>query len=157
MDGITIKKIKDKDALPLELLLLADPCEKIVMEYCNRGECYGAYMNEKLIGIFVLIVTRPETIEIVNIAVDEKYQGKGIGKTLIFYAIEVAQNMGMKTIEIGTGNSSLAQLALYKKCGFRVVGVHKNFFIGRYDEEIFENGIQCIDMIRLSKDLVIRS
>lgn len=54
---------------------------------------------------------------------------------------------------IGTGNSSINQLALYQKCGFRVIGVERDFFINNYDEPIFENGIQCVDMIRLSIEI----
>ena len=68
-------------------------------------------------------------------------------------AIEVAKSKGFKTIEVGTGNSSIEQLALYQKCGFRITGVDLDFFIRHYSEEIYENGIQCRDMIRLSKDL----
>lgn len=60
---------------------------------------------------------------------------------------------GYKTIEIGTGNSSIGQLVLYQKCGFRITGVDIDFFVRHYQEEIFENGIQCRDMIRLSQDL----
>lgn len=36
---------------------------------------------------------------------------------------------------------------------FRITGIDRDFFIRHYDEEIFENGIQVIDMIRLSQDL----
>jgi len=68
-------------------------------------------------------------------------------------AIQVAKTKGYKTIEIGTGNSSLGQLALYQKCGFRIVGVDRDFFVRHYQDEIFENGIQCRDMVRLSQDL----
>lgn len=56
-------------------------------------------------------------------------------------------------MEIGTGNSSIAPLILCQKCGFRITGIDRDFFIRHYSEEIFENGIQCKDMIRLSKDL----
>ncbi|MFT6735800.1 MAG: hypothetical protein ACJAS9_004014, partial [Polaribacter sp.] len=31
----------------------------------------------------------------------------------------LAKQSGAKIIEVGTGNSSLSQLALYQKCGFR--------------------------------------
>jgi ribosomal protein S18 acetylase RimI-like enzyme len=79
--------------------------------------------------------------------------GKGIGKQLVLHAIETARSRGNKTIEIGTGNSGIGQLALYQKCGFRIVGVDIDFFVRHYSEAIYENGIQCRDMIRLSKDL----
>ena len=83
----------------------------------------------------------------------EDQQGKGFGKQLVIDAIEVAKSRGYRTIEIGTGNSSIGQLALYQKCGFRITGVDIDFFIRHYPEEIFENSIQCRDMIRLSQDL----
>ena len=92
-------------------------------------------------------------MEIVNVAVAEDHQVKGIGKILVNDAILVAKTQGYKTIDIGTGNSSIGQLALYQKCGFRIVSVDHNYFIKHYSEEFYENGIQCIDMIRLSKEL----
>ena len=78
---------------------------------------------------------------------------RGIGKFLVKDAIKRAKGKGYKTIEIGTGNSSIGQLALYQKCGFRITGIDKDFFIRNYGEEIFENGIQCQDMLRLAQEL----
>ncbi len=89
----------------------------------------------------------------VNVAVAEEFHGQGIGKKLVKHAIQTAKDKGYQTIEVGTGNSSIGQLALYQKCGFRISGVDRDFFIRHYEEEIFENGIQCVDMIRLSQDL----
>jgi len=34
-----------------------------------------------------------------------------------------------------------------------IVGIDIDYFSKNYPEEIYENGIQCRDMIRLSKDL----
>lgn len=78
---------------------------------------------------------------------------EGIGKRLVLLAVEVARKAGLRTIELGTGNSSVGQLRLYQKCGFRIVGVDIDFFIRHYDQPIFENGIECRDMIRLKQDL----
>ena len=85
-----------------------------------------------------------------NVAVAEDRQGKGLGKKLILHALEVAKSLGVKKVEIGTGNSSIGQLALYEKCGFQIIGIIENFFIDNYPEPIFENGIQCRDMVRLA-------
>ncbi|OKP94395.1 N-acetyltransferase [Paenibacillus sp. P46E] len=151
--GVNIRLINSNEEIPFDLLLLADPSKEIVKEYLGRGQCLVALINEEIIGVMVLIRTRPETIEIVNIAVQEDYQGMGIGKQLIVYSIEKAREEKAKTIEIGTGNSSVNQLMLYQRCGFRITGVDRNFFVRHYEEEIYENGIQCRDMIRLSLDL----
>ncbi|TKI53324.1 GNAT family N-acetyltransferase [Lysinibacillus mangiferihumi] len=102
---------------------------------------------------YVLLPTRPDTVELVNIAVVEEKQSRGLGKLLVMNAIMIAKTKDYKIIEVGTGNSSIGQLALYQKCGFRIIGVDIDFFIRHYPEEIFENGIQCRDMIRLSQDL----
>lgn len=147
-----IRKLKKDEKLPMELLLLADPSREIVEEYVNRGECFIAENEQQIIGVYVLLPTRPETVELVNVAVAEEQHGRGIGKLLVMDAIKVAKTKGYKTIEIGTGNSSIGQLALYQKCGFRVVGVDLDFFVRHYPEKIFENGIQCRDMVRLSQD-----
>jgi ribosomal protein S18 acetylase RimI-like enzyme len=85
--------------------------------------------------------------------VREAFQGRGIGKKLIQFAMDQAREKNAKTIEIGTGNSSVGQLLLYQKCGFRITGIDRDFFIRHYPEKIYENGIQCRDMIRLSLDL----
>lgn len=148
-----IRKRKTVEDLPMELLLLADPSEEIVKEYVTRGECFVAELEQKMVGVYVLLPTRPETIELVNVAVAEEMHGRGIGKQLVMDAVKVARSKGYKTIEVGTGNSGIGQLALYQKCGFRMVGVDMDFFIRHYSEEIYENGIQCRDMIRLAQDL----
>ncbi|WP_390620959.1 GNAT family N-acetyltransferase [Brevibacillus massiliensis] len=103
--------------------------------------------------MYVLLPTRPGTVELVNIAVDEQHKGKGIGKRLVTHAIQQAKFKGYKTIEVGTGNSSIGQLALYQKCRFRITGIDRDLFVRHYPQEIFEQGIQCRDMVRLSRDL----
>lgn len=148
-----VRILKKHEQAPMNLLLLADPSRKIVEEYLTRGACYVAETNGDTVGVYVLLPTRPETIELINIAVAEEQHGKGIGKQLVIDAIKKAKDKGCKTMEVGTGNSSIGQLALYQKCGFRISGIDKDFFTRHYAEEIFENGIQCKDMIRLSQDL----
>ncbi|OAS82116.1 MULTISPECIES: GNAT family N-acetyltransferase [Metabacillus] len=148
-----IRKLNVGEKPPIELLLLADPSQDIVEEYVNRGECFVAESEMQIVGVYVLLPTRPETVELVNVAVTKEKQGRGIGKQLVLDAIQVSRSKGYKTIEIGTGNSGVGQLALYQKCGFRIIGVDMDFFIKHYPEPIFENGIQCRDMIRLSQDL----
>mgnify|MGYP001454455990 CR=1 FL=1 len=126
---IIVKPLESKQEIPYDLLLLADPSKKFIDEYIQRGRCYLAYYNDDIVGEFVLIHTHPQTIEIVNIAVKEEYQGKGIGKKLLIKAIEEARQLKAKSIEIGTGNSSIHQLRLYQKCGFRITGIDHDYFV----------------------------
>ena len=148
-----IRRLMNTEPLPMELLLLADPSEAIVRDYMKRADCYVMEQGRKIVGVYSLLPTRPGTVELVNIAVDESQQNKGFGKALIQHAIETARSQGYRTIEIGTGNSSISQLALYQKCGFRMTHIDRNFFLRHYEEPIVENGIQCVDMVRLSREL----
>jgi ribosomal protein S18 acetylase RimI-like enzyme len=150
MEELKIRKLQESEAPPLELLLLADPSEKMVKSYINKGQCYVAEINQEVVGVFVLLPTSPQAVEIVNVAVSEDKQGQGIGKRLVEHAIYTTRETEYKSLEIGTGNSSIGQLALYQKCGFRITGIDKDYFTRNYEEDIFENGIQCRDMIRLS-------
>ena len=147
---LIIKQITKRNELPMMLLLLADPSEEQVMSYALKGECYVAVEAGEVVGVYVLLQKDEHTAEIMNVAVSEPKQGKGLGKKLILHALEVAKSLGVKKVEIGTGNSSIGQLALYEKCGFQKTGIIENFFIDNYPEPIFENGIQCRDMVRLA-------
>ncbi len=150
---LSFRKRSSEDEIPYELLLLADPSREMVDDYIVRGDCYLAYEDGELVGQFVLIATHPRTLEIVNVAVRESRQGQGIGKSLVFKAIETAREAGAAVLEIGTANSSFDQLRLYQKCGFRIVGVDAGFFVRHYPEPIWENGIRVLDMIRWRLDL----
>lgn len=153
MSNINIKRVVEYIEIPYELLYLADPSKESINDYISRGDLYVAYIENEVVGAYVILKTRSLTTEIMNISVKEAYQQKGIGKVLIEHAISTSKNLNIKTLEVGTGNSSIYQLAFYQKCGFRIVGVDKDFFKKHYDEKIIENGIECIDMIRMSMDL----
>ncbi|MBE1553035.1 GNAT family N-acetyltransferase [Sporosarcina limicola] len=150
---MNIRQLVEGETPPFNLLLLADPSRELVEEYLENGECRVAEVEGEVVGVYVLVELNVETMEIMNVAVDERMQGRGIGKKLIRDAIQTVKGLGYKSIEIGTGNSSVGQLALYKKCGFGVTGLIKDFFVHNYEEAIFENGIQCRDMIRLSMEV----
>lgn len=148
-----IREIKPNEDLPIHLFLLADPELNVIESYINRSICYVLEQDKEIVGTYLLLPTRPMTIELVNVAVIESEQGKGFGKALVMHAVETARTLKYQTIEVGTGNSSIGQIALYQKCGFRLSGIDKDFFIRHYSDPIFENGIQCRDMIRMDQDL----
>lgn len=148
-----IIKVDNLNELPMDLLFLADPSERLVKEYISRSKNYVLIEDDKTIGVLIMLPTRANTIEIVNIAIAPNYQRKGYGKRLLKFAINTAKNDNFKHIEIGTANSSINQLALYQKIGFRINYIDKDFFLKNYHYKIYENHIQAIDMIRLYMDI----
>ena len=144
-----IRLLQAHEPLPLDLLLEADPSESLVRAYCESGWCMVGEQDGELIGVYVLFALSDTTVEIKNLAVAETFRGGGYGRKLVQYALAEAERRGFEFVEIGTGNSSLGQLALYQKCGFRIYAIDPDFFRRNYPEAIFENGIECRDMIRL--------
>lgn len=150
---LTISKLHSYTDAPMDLLLLADPSEKLVKSYLKKGICYTAEMEGNTVGVALIMKTKPNTMEVMNLAVKEEFQNKGIGKQLLLYVIEEIKKGDTKTIEIGTGNPGVVQMLLYQKCGFRIVEIDFDFFRRNYPERIYENGIECRDMIRMRIDL----
>ena len=151
MTGIVIEQTEE--VIPKDLLLLADPSEEMIAEYIHSGTTFVARLNSKIVGVLVVLNTRPKTMEIMNISVYEDYQNNGIGKQLINKAISYAKESKVNTLEIGTGNPGLVQMILYQKCGFRIVGIDFDYFRRHYKEKTIENGIECRDMIRMRMEL----
>ena len=150
---MNIKRCGSLADCPVDLLLLADPSEERVTRSLQEGVCFIAEEGGQTVGAYILLRTKEKTMEIANVAVYESMQGKGIGKKLIFHAIEEAKRYGCESLEVGTGNSSIGQLAFYQKCGFRIIGIELDFFSRNYPELIWENGILCRDMVRLTLGL----
>ena len=152
--NLTIRPLTDSNNIPFDLLELADPSKQQIDSYLKSGTCYVAEFESEIIGLVVLSKVDSKTIEIKNIAVKESEQGKGYGKALLNFSEKESVNLGFDRIIIGTGNSSIGQLALYQKSGFELHKIDKNFFVRNYNEPIYENGIQCKHMVLLEKKLI---
>lgn len=154
ISNLKIEPIQNRDAIPYELLLLADPSKEMIDSYLEKGKCYAARLESEIVGVLVLTPIDKNNIEIKNIAVHENWQAKGIGTRLLNFASRISLEMGFQKLSIGTGNSSIQQLALYQKQGFEISAIVKNFFTDQYSQKIIENGIECKHMIMLEKKLI---
>jgi ribosomal protein S18 acetylase RimI-like enzyme len=148
-----ITELQKTNKIPYDLLLIADPSKDNIDKYIFNSIIYEANSNGQTIGYYVLCPVDNEVIEIKNIVIDEKHQGKGFGAILLYDAIDKSRLKGFRKIIIGTGNSSTGQIHLYQKVGFRITDVKSDFFKENYSELIFENGIECRDLIVLTKEL----
>ncbi|AYW46860.1 GNAT family N-acetyltransferase [Tetragenococcus koreensis] len=134
-----------------DLLLEADPSKKIIDDYLPRSFCFTAQEEGQLVGVIILLPTRPTTLEVVNLAVQKDFRGQKIGQTLLYFALTFAKENQYEVVEVGTGSTGFEQLYLYQKCGFRMSHIERDFFINHYEQPIFENGLQLKDMVRLSQ------
>ncbi|MGD8778057.1 MAG: GNAT family N-acetyltransferase [Ignavibacteria bacterium] len=132
----------------MSLLLEADPSEKCINKYLSGSLCFGAFVDNVMVGVCVTKQIRPNISEIFNIAVSPDFQKKGIGTKLIKYALSQLVDKSIKVVKLGTGTFGY-QLTFYQRLGFRVESVIKDFFLDNYEAPIFEQGIQLKDMLRL--------
>jgi ribosomal protein S18 acetylase RimI-like enzyme len=88
------------------------------------------------------------TVELMNIAVDETHRGKGIGGRMIEKAIEIVADGGYHGIIVGTGTEDCApdQIRFYERHGFRKSHLRENYFVDKFPNPIYENGVQLKDM-----------
>lgn len=141
-------------AAPLmELLLDADPDERRVADHLAHGELHVARNLGSAAGVIVIRQTGKDTWEIMNCSVAPEYRRQHCGTVLVLHALAVIRNKGARYAELGTSDASPGPMALYESCGFRISGVVKNHFTDNYPEPVWDNGVQCIDMIRMRVDL----
>lgn len=74
-----------------------------------------------------------------GIGIIASYRGLGIGKKLLQTAIQKAEQKGLTRIELTVREKNKPAIALYKKFGFEIEGVHKNAVCidGTYEHHIF--------------------
>ena len=145
-----IREVNDNKKQFISLLLLADEQENMVERYLENGTMYVLEDNE-VKAECVVTDEGNGILEIKNIAVVPKYQGKGYGKMLLdFIACKYAGSYSV--LQVGTGDSPLT-IPFYEKCGFVRSHIVPRFFTDNYDHPIYESGIQLVDMVYLQKHL----
>ncbi len=72
-------------------------------------------LDDKLIGGMMLIPLDNETIRMMQVAVDTKYQGEGVGRDLVTYAEKRAKSTGYKKIVM---HAMLTVIGFYEKLGY---------------------------------------
>ncbi|CCX60014.1 putative uncharacterized protein [Blautia hydrogenotrophica CAG:147] len=145
-----IKKVENHKKQFLSLLLLADEQEDMVDKYIDKGVMYVLDDNG-IKGECVITDEGGGVLEIKNIAILPKWQGKGYGRALIDF-ISAKYREKYSVLQVGTGDSPLT-IPFYEKCGFTRSHSIKNFFTDNYNHPIYECGIQLVDMIYLQRKL----
>lgn len=131
------------------LLLDADPDEAKVTRHLERGELHMARKHGAIAGLALIEPITPDTWEIMNCSVQPEFRRQGCGTRLITHVLEVIRNKGALYAELGTADSSPGPIKLYNRCGFTISGIIKNHFRDNYPEPVWDNGVQCMDMIRM--------
>ena len=87
------------------------------------GAILLAAHNQEIIGTIALINMGNNKLELAKMSVHQKYRGKKIGHQLMVACIEKAKEMNTDKIIILSNRNLENAIHLYKKYGFKDVGV----------------------------------
>jgi ribosomal-protein-alanine N-acetyltransferase len=91
----------------------------------DSEEVYGYFINDELVG-FIYITKTIDSIDIVDIVVDEKNRRKGIASLLINYVVDNNKDINSIFLEVNEHNEGA--IKTYNKNGFETVSIRKKYY-----------------------------
>lgn len=91
---------------------------------------YFIYLIGDKIVAFINYYRMYERAELININVLENYQNQGIATKLLNQMLEDCQNKSVKSITLEVKITNEKAIHLYKKIGFKEVGIRKGYYQG---------------------------
>jgi ribosomal-protein-alanine N-acetyltransferase len=95
--------------------------------YNDLSRYYMALLNGKRAGYIGSWLTIPNA-EILNLFVEEKYRGNGIGRELIKHVISVCEDNNIEHITLEVRVSNIRAQNLYKDLGFEIATTRKQYY-----------------------------
>lgn len=80
---------------------------------------FAAFDGEKLVGCLLMKAIDKDEIKMRQVAVDEDYQGKGVGKALVLRSEKFASENGFSLITLHARKTAVL---FYEKIGYKIVG-----------------------------------
>jgi ribosomal-protein-alanine N-acetyltransferase len=149
VDGVDLLRLRKMDysdlpsVLAIEALNYEFPWSEGVFKDCFRAINYVNWVCEApddvVVGYCIISVVAGEA-HIMNISVSPDFQRQGAGRKMLLHLIEFARPRAEKLfLEVRPSNPGA--IHLYRKTGFREIGIRKNYYpakSGREDAIMFE-------------------
>ncbi len=100
---------------PIDELVLNNPMDQII---AKGGKIFVSKSKTKVVGA-VALINRGTHFELSKMAVDENYQGKGIGSELMKHLLQWSIKNNIHYLQLFSHSKLKAALNLYKKFGFK--------------------------------------
>lgn len=119
-----IKKVAE-----IESRLIKPVSEQLVANTLESDNCHYLVLtdNDEVYGFLQYLMIVPET-ELYEIAIDEKFQGRGYSKILMDYYIDLAKKNNCDTIFLEVNIINKKAISLYNRFGFTEYGRRKNYY-----------------------------
>ena len=120
------------------------------------GDCFVAVCNGQVVGTMTLCAPdadspceqyrRDDVASVRQLGIDPKWQGRGIGKSLLTLAEHWAATRGFAELALDTPEPAAHLIAFYRAQGFRIVDTH-SFDGKRYDSAILSKPPVAVRML----------
>ena len=102
-------------------------------ELKNENSLYIVAIKENEIIGFAGIKYNFENVELMNIVVKKKYRKQGFGYILLKEIINKSSEFDTSKIGLEVSEKNIGAIELYKKVGFKQVGIRKKYYNGKDD------------------------
>jgi len=133
---------------------LADNSAQELDAYIDAGRVLVAVCGDGIVGHLQLTDTeRPDAAEVKNMAVAEAFQRRGLGRSLMTAAIDLARREGRSTVVVATAAAATDTLRFYQRLGFRMARVERDAFgpATGYAPGLELDGIELRDRVWLDR------
>ena len=100
---------------------LESPNSKYIIAKTNDNEIIG------FAGIKVII----DTADIMNIVVKKSWRNQGIGNLLLTNLVSLCKELHLSSLSLEVNENNMPAIHLYKKFGFKQIGLRKNYYHGK--------------------------
>ncbi len=122
MDDLLIRKAIIADIKQIQNLINTFAKQDLMLArslselYENLRDFWTVQYNKKIIGCCALHISWDDLAEIKSLAVEKRFQGRGIGKRLVDSSLNEARQLGAKRIFVLTYKPDF-----FKKFGFKII------------------------------------
>ncbi|AGC69597.1 putative ribosomal-protein-alanine acetyltransferase RimI [Thermoclostridium stercorarium subsp. stercorarium DSM 8532] len=100
-----------------------------------RARYFVAEISGRIVGYTGFWIILDEG-HITNIAVDPSYRRMKIGTRLMEKIIESARSSKLRALTLEVRKSNIAAISMYKKFGFKVEGLRKNYYSDTHEDAL---------------------
>lgn len=117
------------DVIKIELDNYPIPWSKGVMKDCIKAayHCIVLKQLDEIIG-YAFLMTAYDESHLLNMCIDNAYQGKGLGRKLLNYLENICIYSQSKVFLLEVRESNPVAYNLYQSFGFSQIGIRKNYY-----------------------------
>lgn len=133
---VLIRRMREEDlpeALAIEKLCFSNPWsrETFLGEIQNRAISSPLVVmsrEEKRVAGYVIFWQIGDEAQINNLAIHPDFQGQGLGELAMRYVLNRLKENGVRFVSLEVRVSNHRALSLYRKLGFSILGVRKEYY-----------------------------